>query len=202
MTRIGWLLLIVFAIIVAVFALMVRIAPPVPEMKMIPAPQAAPTIIGPGGLAIPVQGVPPSAIADNFDQARGGGTRAHGALDIPAPRGTIVMAAAPGIVEKLFESDDGGHTIYIRSDDGGWVYYYAHLDAVLPMIAEGAHVDRAQAIGTVGSTGNADPAAPHLHFEVKRMAPGDQWHQGQGVDPYPLLVAANKRHLAAGARAE
>jgi murein DD-endopeptidase MepM/ murein hydrolase activator NlpD len=192
MNRLGWLLFALFAAVAIGFAVTVRggggsdgaVADDAPA-----APGGQPrAVAGPSGLVIPVAGVPASALVDTFGQDRGDGTRMHGALDIPAPRGAIVMAAAPGRVEKLFESEDGGHTIYIRSDDGRWIHYYAHLDTVLPTIAQGTHVDRAQAIATVGSTGNADPAAPHLHYEVKQMAPGEAWHQGQAIDPYPLLA--------------
>ncbi|SNS33912.1 Peptidase family M23 [Sphingomonas laterariae] len=139
------------------------------------------------GLVIPVEGVRDGQLVDTFDDARGGGTRGHGALDIMAPRGTPVIAAAPGVIEQIFESKAGGHTVYVRVDGGAWVHYYAHLDTYAPALAEGRHVDRGERLGTVGSTGNADPAGPHLHFEIKRMAPGEKWYQGTGVNPYPLL---------------
>ena len=65
----------------------------------------------------------------------------------------------------------GGNTIYVRSDDRRTIHYYAHLQAYAPGLAEGQAVRRGQRLGTVGSTGNADPAAPHLHFAVLRIAP-------------------------------
>ena len=37
-------------------------------------------------------------------------------------------------------------------------------------------------------TGSANEEGPHLHFEVKRMRAGESWHQGQEVNPYPLLA--------------
>ena len=107
-----------------------------------------------------------------------------------APRGTLVVAAAPGTVEKIFESEAGGHTVYIRTDGGRWMQYYAHLDRYADGLHEGMQVTRGQIIGTVGSTGNADPEGPHLHFELKRMAPGEAWHQGRAINPYPLLAPA------------
>ena len=100
----------------------------------------------------------------------------------------MVLAAADGRVEKLFESRLGGHTLYQRGADGGTVYYYAHLDAYAPGVAEGIVLRRGQPIAAVGATGDADPAAPHLHFEVHRMAPGERWWQGAAVNPYPLLA--------------
>ncbi|WP_156457939.1 M23 family metallopeptidase, partial [Sphingomonas sp. Leaf412] len=70
------------------------------------------------------------------------------------------------------------------------VYYYAHLDDWRPGLAEGQAVRTGATIGTVGSTGNASPEAPHLHFEVKRMRGGERWWQGEAVNPYPLLVGS------------
>ena len=79
-----------------------------------------------GKLVIPVEGVPPSALADTFTQARAGGAHPHDAIDIMAARGRPVVAAADGRVEKLFWSGEGGRTLYQRSTDGKRIYYYAH----------------------------------------------------------------------------
>lgn len=138
-------------------------------------------------LVIPVRGVAASRLTDTFSQARAAGERVHDAIDIPAAEGTPVIAAAGGTLEKLFVSKDGGNTIYIRSDDGGWIHYYAHLRDYAPNLVQGRHIDRGATIGSVGSTGNADPAAPHLHFAVHRMAPGELWYRGTPVNPYPML---------------
>ena len=43
-------------------------------------------------------------------------------------------------------------------------------------------------IGKVGSTGNANPAGPHLHFAIKRMEPEEDLHEGTPINPYPLLA--------------
>lgn len=163
---------------------------PVPRQA---EPQAPPTKaeleIGPAGLAIPVAGIKPDALADTYTQSRSGGARVHNAIDIMAPHGTPVVAAAPGTVEKLFDSKGGGGiTAYVRSPDGKWIFYYAHLQAYAPGLREGQAVKRGDAIGTVGSTGNADPAGPHLHFAINRMAPGERWHDGTPINPYPLLA--------------
>lgn len=141
-----------------------------------------------GALAVPVAGVGSDQLADTFDDARSEG-RVHDAIDIPAPRGTPVIAAASGTVEKLFESRNGGRTIYIRRPSNRWIDYYAHLDSYAPGLVEGQRVRRGQMIGTVGATGNASPEAPHLHFAVNSMAPGEHWWQGRAVNPYPLLTA-------------
>jgi murein DD-endopeptidase MepM/ murein hydrolase activator NlpD len=146
-------------------------------------------VVGPSGLAIPVAGKNIRDLVDTYTQSRGGGARVHNAIDIMADRGTPVVAAAPGTVEKLyFSKGGGGISAYVRSEDGKWMYYYAHLDAYAPGLAEGQKVMRGQAIGTVGFTGNANPAGPHLHFAVYQMAEGEDWHEGTPVNPYPLLA--------------
>jgi murein DD-endopeptidase MepM/ murein hydrolase activator NlpD len=152
------------------------------------AAQPAPLVRGPSGLAIPVAGVKAEALTDTFTQARAGG-RVHDATDIMAPHGTAVIAAAPGTVEKLFFSHGGGGiTVYVRSADRGWIYYYAHLEAYAPGLHEGQQVRQGDPIGRVGSTGDASPSAPHLHFAIYRMAPGARWWQGSAINPYPLLA--------------
>ncbi len=142
-----------------------------------------------GRLLIPVEGVPPSALVDTFTQARESGVRTHDAIDIMAARGRAVLAAADGRIERIRWSGRGGRTIYQRSADDAHVYYYAHLDAYAPGLKEGQAVRRGQRLATVGSTGNADPAGPHLHFEVHEMGVGDPWYRGRPVNPYPLLTA-------------
>jgi len=146
-------------------------------------------VVGPSGLAIPVAGVKPRQLVDTFTQARAGGARVHDAIDIMAPNGTGVVAAAPGTVEKLFFSQGGGGiSAYVRSDDKRWIYYYAHLSAYAPGISEGRRVPRGALIGYVGHSGNASPEGPHLHFAINRMSNGEKWHQGAPVNPFPLLA--------------
>ena len=146
-------------------------------------------VVGPAGLAIPVAGVSTEDLVDTFTQARAGGARRHDAIDIMAPRGTPVVAAARGTVEKIYNSEGGGGlSVYVRSDDGRWSYYYAHLHSYAPGLREGQRVERGQVLGRVGSTGNANPEGPHLHFAINRMAPGERWHQGNPINPYPLLA--------------
>lgn len=145
--------------------------------------------VGPAGLAIPVAGVKAKQLTDTFTQARAGGARVHDAIDIMADEGTPVIAATDGTVEKLFYSDGGGgNTIYIRSPDQRWTYYYAHLQGYAPGLAEGQQVKRGQVIGRVGHTGNASAEGPHLHFAINRMEPGEKWYQGSPINPYPLLA--------------
>jgi murein DD-endopeptidase MepM/ murein hydrolase activator NlpD len=150
--------------------------------------------VGPAGLAIPVAGVKQGELIDTYTQARAGGARVHDAIDIMAPTGTPVIAAAPGRVEKLFFSEGGGGiSAYIRSDDNLWTYYYAHLSAYAPGLHEGQRLLRGAPVGYVGFTGNANPAGPHLHFAINRMAPGEKWYQGTPINPYPLLAGNSAR---------
>jgi murein DD-endopeptidase MepM/ murein hydrolase activator NlpD len=156
-------------------------------------PQRPALVLGPGGLAVPVAGIRADQLQDTYTQSRAGGARVHNAIDIMAPRGTPVIAAAPGTVEKLFFSGGGGGiTAYVRSPDRNWIFYYAHLDAYAPGLREGQAVAQGDPIGTVGFTGNANPAGPHLHFAVHRMAPGEDWHGGTAVNPYPLLAGPRR----------
>jgi peptidoglycan LD-endopeptidase LytH len=186
----GAVILIIVAMLVF-FAAMIWSAPaPAPAPQTGAAPAEAPA----AGLIIPVQGVRADQLSDTYSQARAGGARVHDAIDIMAPRGTPVAAAAAGTVEKLFFSHGGGGiTVYVRSVDGRWSYYYAHLDAYAPGLREGQRLARGDPVGTVGSTGNASPAGPHLHFAINLMGPNDRWWQGRPVNPYPLLAAGGAR---------
>jgi len=188
MNRLGRALLLGFAALIALFLVLSRWgSSPAPEpaaKRPEPPPRVAEDA---DGLVIPIAGVTADRLYDSFAEPRGDGSRTHGATDIMAPRGTPVLAAAAGRVEKLFDSAAGGRTVYIRSMDDGTVYYYAHLDAYAAGLAEGQVVKRGQIIATVGATGDADPGTPHLHFEIKRMKPGEKWYQGTAVNPYPIL---------------
>ena len=145
--------------------------------------------VGPAGLAIPVAGVKAGQLTDTFTAARAGGARRHDAIDIMAAEGTPVYATAPGTVEKLYESvGKGGTTVYERSEDGRWTYYYAHLSAYAPGLAEGQKLQRGSPIGFVGHSGDASPDGPHLHFAINQMAAGEKWYQGTAINPYPLLA--------------
>lgn len=139
-------------------------------------------------LVIPVLNVRPSELSDTFTDSRGGGERLHEAIDIMAPRGTSVIAAGPGTIEKLFRSDAGGNTIYVRSADGRTIHYYAHMQEYAKGLKEGQKVRRGQRLGTVGSSGNASADAPHLHFAILQTTPDAAWWEpANAVNPYPLL---------------
>jgi murein DD-endopeptidase MepM/ murein hydrolase activator NlpD len=154
-----------------------------PPVAVSPAIVPTPSITG---LIVPVSGVAASQLSDTFGDARGS-ERAHEALDIMAPAGTPVLAVTEGSVEKLFDSKQGGLTIYQFEPSGRYAYYYAHLQAYAPGLAEKKTLRKGEVIGYVGSTGNANPAAPHLHFAIFVLGPERQWWKGTPVNPYPLL---------------
>jgi len=134
-----------------------------------------------GDLVIPVTGIERAALRDSFDAKRSG--HIHAAIDILAPRGTPVMSAADGIVTHLRVSGAGGLTVYIN-DPEGTEYYYAHLDHYAPSLQEGLPVHRGDVIAYVGTTGNAPPQTPHLHFAIEK--------NGTAIDPYPILLARGR----------
>ena len=136
-------------------------------------------------LTIPVQGITAPQLKDTFTQARAGGVP-HDAIDIMAPRGTPVLAVDEGRIAKLFLSKAGGITLYQFDPDSRYAYYYAHLDRYVDGMTEGAPVSKGQVIGYVGSTGNASPDAPHLHFALFKLGPERQWWQGVALNPYLL----------------
>ena len=144
------------------------------------------TSTSPAGLIIPVAGVRPEQLLDTFSEARSEG-RVHDAIDIPAPHGTAVLAAADGPIVKLFQSARGGTTIYQLSIDGKFVYYYAHLDRYADGLGEGHFAKQGETIAYVGDTGNAGAGNYHLHFSIAEISnPKDFWH-GVNINPYPLL---------------
>lgn len=127
-------------------------------------------------------------LRDSFNEGRAG--HRHEAVDIMAPRGTPVLAVDNGVVAKLFFSVAGGKTIYQFDATDTFTYYYAHLDRYADGLKEGALVKRGDVIGYVGSTGNAAPNAPHLHFTIFRLGALRQWWKGEAIDPYPYLAVA------------
>jgi peptidoglycan LD-endopeptidase LytH len=143
-------------------------------------------------VGLPIRGLKRTDIQDTFDQARAAGERRHEATDIMSPRGTPVAAVDNGIIAKLFRSKPGGLTIYQFDSTEKFCFYYAHLDRYAEGLKEGALVKRGDTIGYVGSTGNADPAAPHLHFAIFELGPEKRWWEGKPINPYPILIKALK----------
>jgi murein DD-endopeptidase MepM/ murein hydrolase activator NlpD len=139
-------------------------------------------------LLIPVAGVSADRLPDTFAEMRG--SRRHDALDIPAPRGTPVLSADDGSIIKLHTSVAGGLTIYAADPQARFFYYYAHLDRYRDGLREGMPLHRGDIIGFVGTTGNAPPNVPHLHFAIARADSAGKWWSGTPLDPRPLLISA------------
>ena len=138
-------------------------------------------------LLLPVANAKLARIPDSFEDARDG-QRRHHAVDIMAPRGTPVLAADDGHVLKLRTGGAGGITIYAVDPKSRFIYYYAHLDRYRKGISEGESIERGDTIGFVGTSGNAPPDTPHLHFQVTRMPDDGRWWTGIPVNPRPLFV--------------
>ena len=138
-------------------------------------------------ILIPVANTQLARIPDSFEDARDG-QRRHHAVDIMAPRGTPVLSADDGHVLKLRKGGAGGITIYAVDPKSRFVYYYAHLDHYQKGISEGQSLERGDTIGFVGTSGNAPPDVPHLHFQVMRMPEDGKWWTGVPVNPRPLFV--------------
>lgn len=130
----------------------------------------------PRSLPVPVAGVAPASLRDNYGAARSGGRR-HEGIDIFAPKRTQVVSATAGTVTRLANGGLGGITVSVI-DPSGWRHYYAHLDAWGP-IREGQRVAPGTLLGYVGNTGNAASTPPHLHYGI---------YTDRGtINPYPLL---------------
>jgi murein DD-endopeptidase MepM/ murein hydrolase activator NlpD len=150
------------------------------------APASSDDVTLPSQLLVPVQGATAGDLHDNFQDTRDG--HRHEALDIMAPRGTPVLAVAEGNVIKLFLSKPGGLTVYQFDDSQTWCYYYAHLDHYATGLKEGTLLRKGDVLGYVGTTGNAPPNAPHLHFAIFKLGPEKRWWEGTAVNPYPILI--------------
>jgi len=89
--------------------------------------------------------------------------RIHQGIDIAAPVGTPIWAAAPGVIDYASWNSGGyGNMIDIKHSDGT-ITRYAHLSAIY--VKAGQAVDQSQVIAAMGSTGNS--TGPHLHFEIR-----------------------------------
>lgn len=130
---------------------MTRSAPVPPARELTPAPPES------FALAWPVRG----RILSGFGAVRG--RRHHEGIDIKAPRGTLVRAAAAGRVIESRWMRGYGNLVTIDHGDGV-LTRYGHMDKVF--VRRGARVERGEPIATVGATGNA--TTPHLHFELRR----------------------------------
>ena len=166
---------------------------PSPTDTLTPADTPSPTnslpqesFVGKVNLIIPVANVRSEQLLDTFSDSRSEG-RTHDAIDIPAPAGTPVLAAADGEIVKLFQSEKGGTTIYQASADKRLIFYYAHLQGYAATLSVGQLVRQGDVIAYVGDTGNAGIGNFHLHFSIAVVGDPKRYWEGTNINPYPLL---------------
>ena len=159
---------------------------PAPSARVL-APVATTGDVARGRLRVPIDGSNVDTWKGGFDERRGGGSRGHEAVDILSPRNTPVHAVENGTIAKIFESKQGGHTVYQFNPDGTRIYYYAHLERYADGLHEGQPIVQGDVVGFVGTSGNAPPNTPHLHFAVFQLGADKRWWQGTAIDPYGVF---------------
>ncbi len=144
-------------------------------------------------LMVPVEGVRPDQVRDSFYEARDG-QRTHLATDILAPRGTPVISVSAGRVIRMSQNALGGITVYTLDESGKFVYYYAHLERYADAVTVGLELRLGDMLGYVGTSGNAPPETPHLHFQAMRISARNKpWWSGTPVDVRPFFRIEGKR---------
>ncbi|MGH7572905.1 MAG: M23 family metallopeptidase [Gemmatimonadota bacterium] len=138
-------------------------------------------------LELPVLEIDQGDLRDDYGDPRSGG-RTHEALDILAPRGTPVIAVEDGRIASLDPSQGGGGIVVYQYDPTGeFVYYYAHLEGYADGLEEGGGVEQGDILGYVGTSGNAPPDVPHLHFGIYKTSVGYRWWKGIPINPFAVL---------------
>ncbi len=130
-------------------------------------------------LLFPIPGRGGRHVQSLFGASRSSGRREHQGIDIFAPRGTPVVAAADGWISSISPNELGGNVVWLWDPVRGHTLYYAHLDR--QAVSRGQRVRRGDVIGFVGNTGNARTTAPHLHFGIYRRGRG-------AIDPLYYVV--------------
>ena len=126
-------------------------------------------------LTFPVPGRTSQSIGSFFGDSREAGRRLHHGVDIFAPLGTPVVAAAEASVRQVDTTAVGGRVIWLQDSQRRASIYYAHLHEIL--VRAGTRVSPGDTIGLVGNTGNAITTPPHLHFGIylRGEGPFDPW---------------------------
>ena len=147
-------------------------------------PSSGPTRLRPGmrSLRWPLRGF---SVSSGYGPRRHpilGGTRAHAGVDLPAPTGTPVRAAADGVVRYF--GRNGSYGRFIRLDHGfGLETAYGHLRRYALSLRRNGRVRRGEVIGYVGSSGLS--TGPHLHYEVRI--------NGRAIDPLAVMPTVARR---------
>jgi hypothetical protein len=148
-----------------------------PRIERLHPPTSPARAVPPAAAAPPAPAEPPALIA--FQEPAPGypvispfglrqlpweeGGRLHAGVDIAAPAGTPVLAAADGVVTRMAADAGYGRFIEIKHA-AGLSTLYAHLGRYLPRIAPGVAVKAGTPVGEMGSTGSS--TGSHLHFEI------------------------------------
>ena len=111
-------------------------------------------------LIFPIAGMSYKNVISYYGDRRG--SRKHEGIDIPADRGTPVVAVADGKVIRVSEKGSAGKAVWLQVGD--YQFFYAHLDSWT--VSEGDWMLKNEILGTVGNTGNARHTIPHLHFGI------------------------------------
>ena len=148
----------------------------------------------PPKIGSPLDSLKTTELHDSFNEIHHG--HRHEAIDIMRPRGTPIRAVTDGTIRKIFISRGGGLTVYEFDRERVYCYYYAHLDRYTDELREGLAVTRGDVIGYVGTTGDAAPDAPQLHFAIFKLGPDKNWWKGEAIDPYPILMRAENDRSA------
>jgi murein DD-endopeptidase MepM/ murein hydrolase activator NlpD len=144
----------------------------------------------PARYVLPVAGVAVDDLEPSFGAPRRHGP--HEGIDILAPAGTKVLAAAEGVIIGNRSTPIGGNVLWIMGS-GRRLYYYAHLRERAPGMRLGRLVHAGEVIGFVGNTGNAVHTPPHLHFAIY-LVTSDFYPLRYGpMDPFPLLRSGSGR---------
>ncbi len=168
----------------------VGLEPPEPDTPAaLPASAADIDALRAQSPVVPVAGAEARDLLDSFDDRRGS-ARQHNAIDIMAPRNTPAIAATAGTIVKLHSSVAGGLSIYMKDRTSRFMLMYGHLEGYRPGLAEGASVRKGEIIGFVGTSGNANPTAPHLHFQIMRSDNDTEWWRGTPINPFLIYQPA------------
>jgi len=103
-----------------------------------------------------------------------------------------VLALGDGVIKKLFNSRDGGLTIYHRSWRDLLLLLHTWI-TTQPILWKACPCAAGRWFGYVGTTGNAPSNTPHLHLAIFKLGPEKRWWQGTPVNPYPVLVSILKK---------
>lgn len=125
----------------------------------------------------PVRGT--CRFANSWMAARGG--RSHVRVDLIAPAGTPVVAAASGTLTKQTKGAAVSGNAWWLTTPSGTYFFYAHMSGFAKGLTVGSQVRSGDVIGFVGSTGNS--VSPHLHFEIHPDGGGP-------VNPYESIWTA------------